>query len=280
MTEASRSRGLIWLASYPKSGNTWLRAFLHNFLRNGPAPHDINRLLDLTATENDASLYRRLDPRPASLYSVDDVQRMREHVHRAISESFPDHVLVKTHNARIEVAGRPLVTPEVTAGAIYIVRDPRDVAISYGSHLNLPVDEVIAMMAEPGAATGSTDAQVFERLGTWSQHVASWIEPDGKPLLVLRYEDMHAAPLETFGRVARFLGAPAEPARLDRAIRFSRFDELAAQERAQGFIERPAAVERFFGHGRPGLWRSVLSAPQAFRLKRSHAAVMARFGYR
>ncbi len=68
---------LVWIASYPKSGSTWLRAFLHNYLRNPAEPYDINRLFDLTATENDVALYRRHDPRPGSEYAPADVRRLR-----------------------------------------------------------------------------------------------------------------------------------------------------------------------------------------------------------
>ncbi len=271
---------LIWLASYPKSGNTWLRAFLHNYLRDATAPESINRLLDLTATENDAGHYRPFDPRPAGSYSVADVQRMRPLVHRRLMESFPDHVFVKTHNARIDIAGQPLITAAATAGAIYILRDPRDVAISYAGHLGLSIDTVIAMMSDERAATGGDDAQVFERLGSWSSHVVSWTRPNNQPLLVLRYEDLYEAPLHWFAQLTAFLGAKSDPARLEKAIRFSSFAELASQEADGGFLERPAAAARFFRQGRPGEWRRVLSAPQMLRLNRAHAAVMAAFGYR
>ena len=54
---------ILWLASYPRSGNTWLRAFLHNLFRNSAEPYDINRLQDFTLIDSDARWYRMLDPR-------------------------------------------------------------------------------------------------------------------------------------------------------------------------------------------------------------------------
>jgi len=271
---------LVWLASYPKSGSTWLRAFLHNYIRAADAPHDINGLMDLSTGESGASHYRRHDPRPASRYAVADVQRMRPLVHRALMALHSDLVFVKTHNASLVVEGVPLVTPEVTAGAIYIVRDPRDIAVSYSRHLGRSVDETVAFMADPEAATGGTDQKVFERLSSWSVHVHFWTRNPNPLLLVLRYEDMIAAPAAAFGTVIRFLGEEPPEQRLTRAIRFSAFEELSRQEHASGFVERPAeATAPFFRSGRPGAWREVLTPHQQARIERDHAAMMERFGY-
>ncbi len=271
---------LVWLASYPKSGSTWLRAFLHNYIRAADNPHDINRLTELSTGESGAGHYKQYDARPARHYAVADVQRMRPLVHRELTKLHHDLVFVKTHNASLVVAGMPLVTPDVTAGAIYIVRDPRDIAVSYSRHLGRSVDETIAFMADPEAATGGTDHKVYERLSSWSVHVHFWTRHPNPMLLVLRYEDMIAAPEAAFGEVIRFLGEePPEP-RLAGAFRFSAFDELRSQEQARGFVERPAeATAPFFRSGRPGAWRAVLTPRQRATIERDHAALMERFGY-
>ncbi len=117
-----------------------MRAFLHNYIARPAQPYDINRLTDLTIGESGAGHYRPHDPRPASQYTVADVQRMRPLVHRDLTRVHPGPVFVKTHNASLRVLGVPLVTPEVTAAAIYLVRAPRDVALSYSRHLGLPID--------------------------------------------------------------------------------------------------------------------------------------------
>jgi hypothetical protein len=270
---------LIWLASYPKSGNTWLRAFLHNYLRNPEKPYDINRLLDFTATENDAGLYKAYDPRPASQFSFADVQRMRPLLHRDLTESFPGSVFVKTHNAALAVEGVPLQTPDVTAGSIYIVRDPRDIAISYASHLGVPIDRVIRLMGDPAATVGGDDAHVFERLGSWSLHIQSWAGRRDPRCLLLRYEDMQIDPLRSFGRVVAFLGTTPDPDRLAQAIRFSAFDQLRDQEQSNGFIERPAQSQQFFRSGRSGQWRDLLTPAQRAQIEADHGVEMERCGY-
>ena len=271
---------LVWIASYPKSGNTWMRAFLHNYIRQSDAPGDINHLTDLTAADVNPERYRRYDPRPASRYSIADVQRMRRLVHRDLTTLDSTLVFVKTHNARLHVEGAPLITPEVTAGAIYIARDPRDVAVSYSRHRGRSIDDTIAFMADPEAATGGTDKKIYERLGAWSEHVHSWMSARDPRVQIVRYEAMTAAPEAIFGRLVRWLGQEPPPERLNRAIKFSAFDELRAQEQAKGFKERVAeSTGPFFGSGQPGHWRSVLSPAQQARVERDHGVMMQRFGY-
>jgi hypothetical protein len=271
---------LVWIASYPKSGNTWVRAFLHNYIRQPDKPYDINRLTDLTAADINAERYHRYDPRPASQYTIADVQRIRRLVHRDLTALDSTLVFVKTHNARLQVAGAPLITPEVTAGAICIVRDPRDVAVSYSRHRGRSVDDTITCMADPEAATGGTDKKVYELFSAWSVHVHSWTSRPDPRVYVVRFETMIEAPHATFARLIRWLGQDPEPERLNRAIRFSTFDELRAQERAKGFKERVVeATAPFFGTGRPGHWRTVLSPEQQARIERDHGTMMRRFGY-
>ena len=271
---------LVWIASYPKSGNTWVRAFLHNYIRQSDTPCDINKLTDLTVSDVNAGHYQRYDKRPASQFSIADVQLMRPLVHRDLMDVDRTLVFVKTHNALCAVAGVPLITPEVTAGAIYIVRDPRDVAVSYRAHLGRPLDEVIALMANPHAATGGTDTAIYELLSTWSEHVGSWTDQPDPRVHVIVYEEMLAAPEAVFRPLITWLSSTPPRDRLARAIRFSAFDELRNQERNKGFVERVAeSTAPFFGTGRAGGWRDVLSRAQQARIERDHAAVMRRFGY-
>jgi len=271
---------LIWLASYPKSGSTWLRAFLHNYILQPGEPYAINRLMDLTVGESGATRYRKYDSRPASHYSIADVQRMRPLVHRDLARTQPNHVFVKTHNASLLVDGVPLITPAVTAGAIYLVRDPRDIAISFSRHLGRSVDETIAFMADPAAATGGTDTKVYERLSSWSVHVHYWTRNASPLLHVVRFEDMLAATREVFAAIIRFLGEEPPEERLARAIRFSSFDELRRQEQRAGFIEQPPeSTAPFFRIGQTGQWRETLTQEQRLRLERDHAEIMRRFGY-
>jgi hypothetical protein len=265
---------LVWLASYPKSGNTWLRVFLHNFLLQPETPHSINALTDVSAVECAAVYFGQsgtaLTPR--------DVQKSRPAVHQKLMALHPGPVFVKTHNANLALHDVPLCTPAVTAGAIFVVRDPRDVAVSYSTYTGLSIDEIIIFMADPRAANRGTDLQVFELLSSWSAHALSWVGANNR--LLLRYEDMLANPDAAFSRVVRFLGSGATPERLRRAIAFSNFSVLAAQERESGYRAHSAdAQTAFFRAGTSGQWRDSLTIAQAQKITDTHGEVMRNFGY-
>ena len=270
-------RNLIWLASYPKSGNTWLRVFLHNYLLQPATPYSINRLTEVSAVENAAAFFAVHDPRPATAYTTAAVQALRPLVHRDLTQLHDGPVFVKTHNARLAMHGIHLCTPAVTAGAIYIIRDPRDVAVSFAHHTGRSIDEIITFM-NAASALRATAAQVFDYLGPWSGHVASWA---GSPnLLVLRYEDMLATPAVSFETVINFLGRTPDLQRLQTAIRFSAFETLQAQEDAEGYNARaPDATSRFFRNGSDGTWREILTATQQQRIEADHGNMMQRFDY-
>ena len=118
--------GLIWLASYPKSGNTWTRAFLHNFIRQGEDTHDINDMRALTSTDNAPGWFKDFIDKPQEQWTPEDVAKARPQAHQLIHDSTEGFVFLKTHNALMGYAGVPMITMRLTAGAIYIVRNPLD----------------------------------------------------------------------------------------------------------------------------------------------------------
>jgi hypothetical protein len=269
---------IVWLASYPKSGNTWLRIFLHNYIFEPAAPYDINALTDLSVSESAAAFYQKYNPAPASQLSTQQVQAMRPKVHDDLTRLHDDLVFIKTHNAAVQFHDVDLCTAAATAGAIHIVRDPRDVAVSYASYTGKSIDEIIAFMGNTKAANRSTDVQVFEFLSSWSAHVASWV---ARPkILHLRYEDMVNIPAKAFGAVVRYLGDAPNTARLEKAIAFSRFEIAAAQEAGAGYqANAPQAGSAFFRSGKAGTWRDVLTEAQRRRIETDHGDVMRKLGY-
>lgn len=276
--------GIVWLASYPKSGNTWLRMFLHNLAADRHQPADINTLEDASIASARLWLDEVLGFDTADL-DDDEAERLRPAVCRWTARHGPaaptGH---KIHDAFVTTAdGEPITGQGATRAVVYIVRNPLDVAPSAAEHWGCGLDQAIACMGNARFATPGTGRglalQVRQRLLSWSGHVASWCDAPGLAREVLRYEDMLADPLPTFGRAARLLGLPDDRERLERALRFSRFDELARQEAAGGFRERSPGAARFFRQGRSGAWRQRLSDAQAARIIGDHGPTMRRFGY-
>ena len=273
-------RGILWLASYPKSGNTWFRAFVANLRHGDHGPVDINSLPTPIATS------RRVFDAVAGVESTEltaeEIARFRPRVYRRLAEDSAETVFIKIHDAYTLLPdGEPLIPTDATAGAIYILRNPLDVAISFSQNYSKPVDRAIVTMA-PREVVFQDDfpaLQLDQRLLSWSQHVLSWIDQQAFPVHVVRYEDMQERPLETFTAAARFCGLPCDPDHVRRALDYSSFEVLQKQEIEFGFKERLEGAASFFRQGKAGAWREVLSPSQIARIIGDHGTVMERFGY-
>lgn len=270
---------IVWLSSYPKSGNTWLRAFLHNLLRNPDRPMGINELDKFCLGDSQASWYQHIAGRSPAGMTKPEIAAIRPQVHEAFTKAFPDSVFAKTHNLLGEAFGHPLVTMSCTVGAIYVLRNPLDVVISLADHFGLTLDQAITFMANPQAGTENDEFNAFEFYGTWSQHVESWTREGNEGMIWLRYEDMLTKPQQSFGRIAGYLGLKPPRQRLDKAIKFSSFKVLRNQEEREGFRERSKHAERFFRVGKAAQWRSLLSAAQVDAIVEAHGEQMERFAY-
>lgn len=270
---------IIWLASYPKSGNTWMRSFIHNLLRDPQDGYDINKISDFTSSEASAIRYRLFLKKPWQEWTHQDIMNVRFQVQRQICAEQMDDKFVKTHNCLILYGGKPLIYPEFTAGCIYIIRNPLDVVISFAHHVGATIDQAIDAISDPFTISETNEKQVLEVYRSWSMHVESWTYQTSPNRLVVRYEDMLEHPRSTFGRVAQFLGLKPTTDRLIRAIENSSFDKLRSQEEEQGFKERPQQLERFFRSGTANQWREVLTDAQIDKVVKAHRDQMKRWGY-
>lgn len=274
--------GIVWMASFPKSGNTWARTFLHNLARilaGEDEAQDINQMGRFSTWEIRKSNYTEaLGFEPTDEHR-NEIAAVRHKVQQTIADEYDGLIFVKTHQALVVDRGHSTINFAVTSGAVYIVRNPLDVAISYAHHMGRPIDDAITSMATRDVETAVTEKAVYEVYGSWSQHVHSWTRKPHPAIYVMRYEDMVADPTRTFGGLVRHMLLDATADQLATAIDRSSFEKLRAQEDRDGFRERPEVAERFFREGRAGQWREVLSTAQIDAIVREHAEEMERFGY-
>lgn len=272
-------KNIVWLASYPKSGNTWTRIFLANYLLGATEPIPINQVHRIGIGDSVTGAYRavaggRYDP----LDTMGHL-RLRERVLRAIAGNGSDMNFVKTHNARDRAFGIELVMPRYTRSAVYIIRDPLDVAVSYARHYGQTPAQAARAISRPDNTTSADATSVKQYLGDWSDHVTGWTGTSDFPVHVMRYEEMKAAPQAAFTKLLGFLGIPVDAERLERAIGFSSFDEMRRQESVTPFIERSDNLDRFFHTGESGQWKDALSPEDVAFLRDRHGKVMKSFGY-
>lgn len=271
-------RGIIWLASYPRSGNTWLRTVLTNLLSTSAGPIDVNQLeMESLALR---SLFDGAVGWETSESTDEEIGRWRLPVQEIFAGEAPP-VFKKTHDVfRHPLTQAPLFSPSATRCAIYIVRNPLDVAVSFKARFGTDSAEAVRFINDPNAALEAhgDDLPLPELLSDWSTHVRSWIDEPGLRVCAIRYEDMKIRPEETFATAFRFAGLTLDVSRLRKALEFSAFEVVQQQERRHGFSERMSA-RRFFREGRVGSGKELLSEIEVAQIVGKHADVMRRFGY-
>lgn len=269
---------LVWLASYPKSGSTWMRAILTAF-RRPDRPVDLHDLIG-AGSARDADQFEELVGLRYSELPPGEQAGLLPLFARRLAEEANSITYRKTHDAIAASPGAPpIFTGAAGARALYIVRDPRDVAVSFAHHRGVSIDEIIAVLDDPGASIGRAAGDAVEHLGRWSDHVAGWLDQDYIPVHAVRYEDLARRPLRTVCAALGFAGEAYSVERAARAVDAARFDRLQRQEAETGYAERSAKADRFFRKGRAGDWRSVLTAKQAKAVECSHGGMMRRMGY-
>ena len=274
---------IVWLASYPRSGNTWIRICLVNLLRGATTPADINTLVEVGHAASRSSIDACLGVASSDL-RTDEVADCRPLVYQAIAAEQAAPYFVKIHDTfALTPSGLPLIPATATLGVVYVIRNPLDVAVSFANHRATSVDAIIDAMADDDYTLEPDGRGIFsmlpQRLGSWTTHVRSWVDESGLPLHVVRYEDMKRNPVDTFDAIARFAGLSPSRDAVDRAVAFSEFTELRRQEDNGGFGQGSLRAERFFRRGESGSWRAELSPEQVRRITETHGETMRRFDY-
>ena len=275
---------IVWLASYPKSGNTWFRAFLANLLCERDEPVNINNL----HTGNIASARGPLDAAlgyDSTNLTHDEIDLLRPELYLRQAQLSESTLYLKVHDAYLSAPnGRPLFPPEATKGIIYLVRNPIDVCVSFARHSGRSdYGKFVKVLGNPSNAIAARPGRLHEQLRqrtlSWSGHVMSWIDAVDQNVHIVRYEDMKLKTEETFTKAAVFADLPSQPEKIRKAIEFSSFEVLREQERKFGFREKLHANEAFFRQGAIGGGMASLSLEQIEQICFDHKEVMQRLGY-
>jgi hypothetical protein len=272
-----------FLASYPKSGNTWCRVFLANYIGNTEEPVRLDELSGTTGIASERSLVERWTGVESSLLTEGEIADLKKEGLLLMNRKLKEWGMIKVHDA-FPLQGEPDWFPEdAVAGVVYIVRNPLDVTKSLADHIGVSVDEAVRRLNDDNFALSETrnhlNLQFRQLLHSWSGHVESWLDGYKGQLCRIRYEDMQTEPVATFGKIVRALGYEYDEMRLKKAIRNSDFKVLKKDEEEHGFKERSRHSQSFFREGRAGAWRKHLSDRNVRDIVNRHRVLMTRLGY-
>ena len=289
-----------YLASYPKSGNTWCRVFITELRRlagldsaeaTAAAKHEEQelRLNSDLATGSIVSSRHWLDDQlgidssDLSWAELDKLRGRAGHQQALYADCLRYH---KVHDAFMspDSGGRPVVPVEGCRGAVVVIRHPADVAVSLSHFFSWPLERCVTFLLDEQASLCLSSKrggqQVRQFMGTWACQVHSWVDQQQIPTLMLRYEDLLAEPQLQFSQLARFLELPEQPELIAEAVRNTSFQKLQAKEDKEGgFSERPDGCDRFFRSGRSGEGREQLTNEQLGQLEEAFESTLSRFGY-
>ena len=266
---------IIWLASYPKSGSTWVRLWLNAFVTRMPL--DVNTVWQFCMGDHHRQHFQNVCVRPVTELEDWELVYLRPAMLMSLlSLNNPIDACFKTHHANVRVEGIPLIPPKLTKRALYLVRDPRDVCCSYAAHVGKTIDETIDLMEHSGH-TGEHRDGTHDFIMNWSYHVETWKQATLFPVTIIRYEDLFDR--QHWRNVLAGLGvADFEQANFDFAHEETKFEKLQNTESEKGFREASHHC-KFFRHGRVGKWKDILNDAQVARIEEEHGEMMEAMGY-
>jgi hypothetical protein len=278
-----KSDSILFIPSYPRSGNTFTRILLCNYLAAGDLSFDLDRLEDAIPADTSEFLWQNVPNYPSQEVSARNNRRFRRQVIadyrcRPAQASFR---ALKTHTANLPAFGAPAFDFTPDDRIIHLVRNPLDVALSAADFNDHDIETSIDVMGNLGTCVGTDTLASIEVRGSWCENVESWLKPEICPTLLVRYEDLIADTGFCLRRMIDFIGLPEDETRLQQAVERSQFSRLQRQEQERGFSEAPAktASGRFFREGRSGQWQTQLTHAQIKRLTDHCGGTMQRLGY-
>ena len=259
---------IIWIASYPKSGNTWLRSLISSYFFTQDGVFDQNKLkfIDQFPIQKYLNLfsYEKKIPGETAKYWIEAQRKIN---------SEKKIKFFKTHNFLGSFNNYEFTNKENTLGAIYIVRDPRNVITSLKNHYDINYDDALDFIKSERKFiydfNKENDYSDFQFISSWENNYQSWKNNKVFPIKFIRYEDLEKETFKVFKNIIEFISSitgdkkPFERKKAINAINSTSFETLKNLEKNKGFVEQVLSINDkkkipFFYLGPKNNWKKIL----------------------
>ena len=279
---------IIWIASYPKSGNTWLRALLASYYFTNEGSFSLSLLDKIDAFPSDKFFKEYND----QFSKVEDTSKYwlkeQEKINKKNKITF-----LKTHSAICKINGNSFTNKENSIGAIYIVRDPRNVITSISNHYQISIEDAFQFMKdEKRGIINKKDGRYlgFQAVWSWSINQKTWVENNLFPVLVIKYEDLLKETYNTFRKVIEFINKISNSSKIfnkskgKNLIKNTSFEKLQRMENDHGFAEAMNKKGtnkkiKFFNLGQKNNYKNLLSQDFIIKMNEFYKEELIKFNY-
>ena len=281
---------IIWLASYPKSGNTYLRAFLSAYYFSKNGEFDFSQISNIDQFPHEKFFKEKVN-------SIAEASKQWVPMQKQINKDRRIRFF-KTHSFLGNYQGNQFTTPETTLGAIYIVRDPRNVLTSLKNHYSFDDDEALKMITDKTRSLMSNNGShaSLTYISSWAENYLSWFKNNQFRRIFVKYEDLVNNKYETFRDIIVFTNTlmnnveGVNKSKLQKAIETTNFNVLKKKEISETFDGSESSFKNwrnfhsenknlFFNLGPENNWKKILKTEISNKIVNSFEKEMKKIGY-
>ena len=276
---------IIWLASYPKSGNTFLRSLLASYFYSEDGDFEFEQLKKIEqfpVNEN----FEKIGINISDKFEVaKNYIKAQEEINKTKKISF-----WKTHSSFCKLYNKYNFSDlKNSLGVIYIVRDPRNVVSSFARHNSKSINETVELLTND-LATGNEKNEVEVYLGSWNFNYNSWkVFKNSNRYLLIRYEDLVSDTENVYIKILRFINdlsklkSPININKIRKVVKSTTFSRMKKLEEEQGFEESKVndlgKTIKFFNLGPQNNWKNLLSSQIIKKIENKFNKEMSELGY-